>query len=144
MDRVHMNLIHDTRMNQVKFAASKVTELTANVITESMYAQCDADGNEYLLIDLLVVYHKENKVISLTKQQISIWGRQVTHKTIAGWKIWCQWQGGSTSWEKLSKLKESHPMQKAQFAFSWGINHEPAFNWLAEHVLQKKDRKHMY
>ena len=30
-----------------------------------MYAQCDADGNEYLLLDLLVDYQKNDTVIFL-------------------------------------------------------------------------------
>ena len=44
----HMNPILDTRTYQVEFAGGKVTESMANVIAESMYAQCDADRNEYL------------------------------------------------------------------------------------------------
>ena len=51
-----------------------------------------------------------------------------------------QWKDGSTSWEKFSKLKESHPMQTAEFAVALGINHEPAFNWWVEHVLKKRDK----
>ena len=53
-------------MNQVEFTGGKVTELTTNVIAESMYAQCIADGNECLLLDILVDYPKNDKAISLT------------------------------------------------------------------------------
>ena len=81
-----------------------------------MYAQCDADGNEYLLLDLLVNYHKDNKAISLTEQQMSIWDRPVTQKTTASWQIRWQWKDGSISWEKLSELKEYHPVKTAEFA----------------------------
>ena len=59
-------------LGHIKLSFRKVTELTINLIAESMYAQCDADGNDYLLIDLLVYYGKDNKMISLTDQQISI------------------------------------------------------------------------
>ena len=45
MGRSHTNPILDARTYQVEFAGGKVTELTANVIAESMYAQCDSDGN---------------------------------------------------------------------------------------------------
>ena len=38
----------------VEFEDGNVCELTANVIAESMYASCDADGNEYILIDLSI------------------------------------------------------------------------------------------
>ena len=35
----------DTRDYIVEFEDGDVTELTANLIDESMYAQCDPDGN---------------------------------------------------------------------------------------------------
>ena len=97
MGRAHVYTIMNTRMHQVEFAEGKVTELTANIISESMYAQYDADGNEYLLLDMLVDYYKDNKGIFLTDHQTSIWGRPVTHNTTAGCQICCQWKDGSTS-----------------------------------------------
>ena len=74
-----------------------------------MYAQCDADGNECILLDVLVNYHKDNNVISLTDQH-SIHVKPVAHKITADWQFFCQWRDGSTSWEKLSKVKESDPV----------------------------------
>ena len=55
--RAHEILIIDTILYQVDFNGGKVTELTANVIAESKYTQCDADGNNYFLLDVLVDYH---------------------------------------------------------------------------------------
>ena len=66
MGRAHANPILDTRMCQIEFAGIKFTELTANIVVESMYAQCDTDQNEYLLFNLLVDYCKESNAISLT------------------------------------------------------------------------------
>ena len=45
MGKAHANLILDTRIYQDEFAGGKATELTANIIVESMYAQYDADWN---------------------------------------------------------------------------------------------------
>ena len=140
MDRSHTNIILDMQTYQVEFAGGKVTELTANVITESMYTQCDSDGTEYLPLNMLVDYQKDNKSISLSDQQITVQGRPITHKATAGWQICCQWKDGSTSWEKLSELKESHPVQTAEFAVAQGIDHKQAFNWWVKHVLKKRDR----
>ena len=95
--RAHTNTILDTRVYQGEFAGGKVTELTTNVISESMYAQGNADGNEYLLLDVLVDHRKDNKAISLRDQQTSICGRPVTHKINADWQICCQWKDSSTS-----------------------------------------------
>ena len=58
------NPILDTKMHQVEFAGSKITELAENIIAKLMYALCNADGNEYLPLDALVDYHKDNKVLS--------------------------------------------------------------------------------
>ena len=95
MGKSHINPILDMRMYQVEFTGGKVTELTANVIAESMYVQCNSEGNEYLLLVALIDYHKDNKAISLSDQQT---------------QICCQWKDGTTSWEKLSELKEPHPV----------------------------------
>jgi hypothetical protein len=43
------------------------------------------------------------------------------------------------SWENLADLKESHPIETAKYAKILGIDHEPAFNWWAPHVLRKRD-----
>ena len=67
-------------------------------------------------------------------------GRPLTCKTTAGWKICCQWKDGSTSWEILSELKESHLVQTAEFTVAQGIDHEPAFHWWVKHMLKKRDR----
>ena len=54
MGKSHTNPILDTRMYQVEFTGGEVKELTDNVIAVSMYAQCNLEGNEYLLLDALV------------------------------------------------------------------------------------------
>ena len=44
-----------TRMYQIEFTGDKVTELTSNIIAESIYTQCDSGGNEYLLLDVFIM-----------------------------------------------------------------------------------------
>ena len=41
MSRTQVKPIMDTRMNQADFKGGEVTELTTNVIAESIYAKCD-------------------------------------------------------------------------------------------------------
>jgi len=67
-------------------------------------------------------------------------GRRYHKKTTAGWMLCVRWKGGYTSWEKLSDLKESYPVQVAEYAKTAGIQSEPAFAWWTEHVLKKRDR----
>ena len=44
---------------------------------------------------------------------------------------------GSTLWEKLFELKDSHPVQAAEIAAAQGIDHEPAFKWWVKHMPKR-------
>ncbi len=67
-------------------------------------------------------------------------GKTYLKCSTVGWQLCCQWKDGSTSWENLADLKESHPIETAKYAKILGIDHEPAFNWWVPHVLRKRDR----
>ena len=43
IEKVYANLTLDMRQYQVELTGDMITELTANVIAESMNAQCDVD-----------------------------------------------------------------------------------------------------
>ena len=100
------NPILDTRTYLVQFDDGKVTELTANVIDAQMYAQCDSDGNMYVILDDLTDHRKPSKAISIEDQKTTDRrGQNVMRRSTAGWKICCQCKDRSTSWEKLCDLK---------------------------------------
>ena len=60
-------------------------------------------------------------------------------RTTDGWQLCIQWKDGSTSWEKLSDLKELHPVECSEYAVSQGLMNEPAFNWWIGFVLKKRE-----
>jgi hypothetical protein len=62
------------------------------------------------------------------------------HPTTKGWKLCCEWADGSTSWEPLRNLKESNPIQVAEYAQQRNLLHEPAFAWWAKEVLRRRKR----
>ena len=45
------NPILDTRGYVVEFEDGEQAERSANIIVQSMYAQCDPDGNQYVMFD---------------------------------------------------------------------------------------------
>ena len=49
-----------------------------------------------------------------------------------------QWKDKSTSGKKLSDMKESYPVEVAEYASALGIQDEPAFAWWTKDVLQKQ------
>ena len=124
-------------MYHVEFEDGNICELTANIIAESMYASCDADGNEYISFDLFV-YHKSNqKAVMKDSQRIVHNGRNSLRQSTAGWHLCVQWKDGSTSWQSLYDLKEAYPVAVAKYAVAQGIDNDPAFNWWAHTVLRK-------
>jgi hypothetical protein len=48
------NPIIDMREYMLTFDNGDETMLNANLIAEAMYAQCDPDGNQYVLLDFII------------------------------------------------------------------------------------------
>ena len=66
--RAHDNPILDTRKYVVEFDDGEEAELAANVIAESMYAQCDPVGNQYVMFDAIVDYRKGDSALAKADQ----------------------------------------------------------------------------
>jgi len=50
------------------------------------------------------------------------------------------WRDGSNDWVKLCDMKESYPVEVAEYAVNNKIASEAAFSWWVPHVLKKRDR----
>ena len=105
-----------------------------------MYAQCDIEGNQYSVIDHIVDHRKDNKVVGKDNQHVTLNGKTYKEKTTRGWQLCIEWKDKSTSWERLSDMKESYPVDVAENAEATGISDEPAFSWWTTHVLKKRQR----
>jgi hypothetical protein len=134
------NPIKDTRTYEVEFPGGEIAELTANAIAEAMYAQCNDDGNEYLLFDCIVDHKKNNKALTQKTQPMRHNGRDSMRRNTVGWYLCVQWFDGSTSWQSLKDLKETYPLQVAEYAVAQGIENEPGFNWWVPFVLKRRER----
>jgi hypothetical protein len=67
-------------------------------------------------------------------------GRRHMKKSTKGVQLCFQWKDGSTSWERLADVKESNPIETAEYAFARGIIDEPAFAWWVDYTLKKRAR----
>ena len=91
-------------MYRIEFEDGDVCELTANVIAESMYASCNADGNEYILFDSFINHKSNRKAVTKDSQRIVHNGRNSLRRSTPGWHLCVQWKDGSTSWQSLKDL----------------------------------------
>ena len=132
------NPILDTRSYIVDFGDSDQVKLSANLIAESLYLQCNPDGNPYVLLDGFIDHRRLDNAIKLSDQKsVCPNGHTYLRRSTIGWQLCCQWKDGSTSWENLTDLKQSHPIETAKYAKLVGIDHEAAFNWWVPDVLSK-------
>ena len=67
--------------------------------------------------------------------------REPTPKqTTRGWKLLVQLKDQSTQWMKLKDLKESNPVELAEYAHANQLVEEPAFKWWVPFTLRKRNR----
>jgi hypothetical protein len=87
MGTTNDNPILDRREYIMTFDDGDVTDLTANLIPESMYAQCDPDGNQYVLLDSIIDHRRLDMAIRL-KDQIVTQPNRRTYKqrSTIGWQ----------------------------------------------------------
>ena len=110
------------------------------MIAENLYAQVDQEGRHQVILDGIVGHRKDSSAVSPDDQIIVVNGKNSKHKSTASWDLCIQWKDGSTSWEKLSALKEAYPVETAEYAVANKIASEPAFNWWVPYTLRRRDR----
>jgi hypothetical protein len=66
-------------------------------------------------------------------------GQRRLRKTTQGWSFLVSWKDGTESWAELAELKDSYPIELAEFANARGIANEPAFAWWVPHTLRRRN-----
>ena len=105
-----------------------------------MWAQVDAEGNQYLVLDAITDHRRLDNAVSKPDQYITTkCGQRKLRQTTIGWDMCVQWKTGEEQWVPLKDLKESNPVEVADYAKANGLVDEPAFKWWVPYVLRKRD-----
>ena len=135
------NPILDSRVYEVEYMDGHTASLTANAIAQNLFGQIDDEGHRYLLLNDVIDHRVDGTEIKEDSAFItSPNGGRRRKQTTKGWEILLQWKDGSTTWEPLKDVKESYPVQIAEYAHHRQIAHTPAFAWWVPFVLKKKER----
>ena len=134
------NPILDTRVYVVTFPDGSHDEYTANKIAESLYSSVDDEGRSYSIIEGIIDHRKSEDALSKDKAFVELNGRRKRIHTTKGWDLLVKWKDDSQSWIPLKDVKESNPLETAEYATSRGIDTEPAFAWWVKHVERIKSR----
>jgi hypothetical protein len=135
------NPILDTREYEVEFPDGATDVFTANIIAESMYSQINGEGHLFLLMSEITDHKNNGTAVSKNDgYEVTKSRQQRPRQTTRGWKLLVLLKDGSMSWVPLKDLRESHPIEVAEYALVNKIIEEPAFTWWPKHVLRKRDR----
>jgi hypothetical protein len=99
------NPILDIRTYNVEFPDGRSEEYMANVIAENMYAQCDEEGNRFLMLQDIVGHKTDGHAVERADMYIKVGSNRQIRKTMKGWHFCVKWKDGTTSWERLADLK---------------------------------------
>ena len=132
----------NTIIYDVLFPDGAVKQYNASIIAENMYSQVDMDGFQYNLMEDIVDHKRESCAID---KQNMYWkdkktGKRHMRKTTIGWKLKVLWKDGTEQWIPLKDLKESNPIEVAEYSKAAGISDEPAFCWWVPYAIKKRDK----
>ena len=136
------NPILDTRIYELEFPDGRVEEYSVNTIIENMVEQLDPDGwDTGMLQEIISIRKDQNVAIPMGDDAfVTLNGIKRPVITTRGWDVQVRWQDESTSWIPLADIKESNPIQVAEYAIANDLAMEPAFRWWVTKVLRKRDR----
>ena len=122
---------------EVEFPDGQMKEYAANIIAKNMLTQVDSKGYSTTLMEGIIDYCKDTAVAVMKSDMYVVTGRgqKRARKTTQGWKLLVKWANGLETWIPLKDMKESHPVETAEFAKARKIADEPAFAWWVPYTL---------
>jgi len=137
----HSNPILDTREYVVEFDDGAQETYTANSIAENLYSQIDDEGRHFQLLKEIIDHEQTSAALKPDDAYyIHRNGTRLPKRTTKGWKLLVEWKDGTSTWVPLKDLKDSNPVEAAEYAVNNKISKEPAFAWWVPFVIRKRDR----
>ena len=140
MGNYDLNPLLNMMMYECEFGDGTTKAYAANTIASNIYQESDADGYSNLLLYHIIDHKRSGDATSMEDKYFKTAnGTKRMRQTTKGWKLLVQWHGNSRQWIDLKILKESNPVQVAEYATSRDIHEYPAFAWWVPYVLRKRD-----
>ena len=138
LGKQHNNPILDTCLYDVQFLDGSIEKLAANSISVNLYASVDKYGHRHSAVRQIVGHrHNTDAILKDEAFVIDQAGRRHRRKTTKGWDLKIEWEDRSTSWMPLVDIKETIPVDVAEYAKANRLDKEPAFAWWVPHTLKK-------
>jgi hypothetical protein len=115
--------------------------LAANAIAEKLFSQIDDEGNCHVLFQEFINFRTNGKqVLQQDAFMTTRTGTRRRRETTVGWEMLVQWKDLCTTWVSLKDMKESYPIQIAEYTVQARVAEGPAFAWWVAYMLKKGAR----
>ena len=115
--------------------------MAANAISECMLSQVDDEGNRFVMFDEIADVRSNKHAIEDKDAFITMPNcTRRRRRTTAWWEVLIRWKDGSTTWNCMKDIKDSYPIQMAEYARDHGLSKKPAFCWWVDFVLNRRKR----
>ena len=115
--------------------------MQANLIAENMFASVHKEGHQHLLLDCIIGHQFTKEAVKKEDTFVTASnGVKRQQETTKGVEMGCQWKDGTTTWNVMKDLKDSYPVQLAEYLVENKIDDEPAFAWWVAYAMKKKAR----
>ena len=142
--RFDENPLLNSLVYDVRFPDGTVKEYAANVIAGNVLSQSDSDGHFSSELSQIVDHKRDGTAVPKSQKYFVTkkgkWrGQKKRRQTTQGWQMLVEWRDGTRAWLPLKDMKESHPVDVAEYAKARGIDDEAAFEWWVPYTLRKRD-----
>jgi hypothetical protein len=138
--KAHANPLLDTREYLVELEDKSEETYFANVMAENLWSQCNEEGREFSILKEIVDHHTNGHAIPIADGFTTRNGRHFPKKTTAEWELMVEFAEGNAQRLPLKEVKESKPVELAEYVLSNKIQEEPAFKWWVPTELRKRKR----
>ena len=134
------NPILYTALYEVEFDDGTVEAYHANIVAEHIFEQVDDQGFTKRYIDEIIDHKSDQTAIQKEHGYYNVGGTTRRKRTTRGWRLLVRWKDGTTSWGHLKDVKNSNPLELAEYAVANSISIEPAFAWWVPYMLRQRTR----
>jgi hypothetical protein len=136
----HSNPLLNSRIYIAEFKDGQTAEYSANTIAEAIYNQINEEGYEETIFEEIIGHERNKEAMSIeqAKSLKEAYNQSSPIYTTKGWQICIAWKNDTTSWHSLADIKNSYPLQLAEYAVKHDLQNEPAFAWWVKPALKKR------
>ena len=106
----------DTRVYDIMFPDGAIEQYASNIIAQNILDQVDTEGRHYQLFDKIINHRMDGNESKVKKGCLSTKGHQLQ----------VEWKDGTVEWIPLKDMKESFPIETAEYAHQNNLHNQPA------------------